>query len=71
MEEKEIIKNFNIYLEEYGIKQNEITFEDVNDYMQSIHFDIVNEAENFGDIEIIENEIEKIIYENFKIIIND
>jgi hypothetical protein len=69
-EVEEIIINFKEYLEETGTKENEITFEDVNDYITGLHFDIVDE---YGSIDavLVEEDIEKVIYENFNIIIND
>ena len=67
MNEKDLINNFKEFLEEYGIKENEITYEDLETYITSLHYDLIDEYENIEDIALIEEDIERIIYENFKI----
>ena len=61
----EVIKNFNEYLIENEIQ--EITVNDINNYILSLHYDILDDAENFNDIELIENDIEQVIYNNFDV----
>lgn len=69
--EKDVINDFKEYLNDYGIKETQITYEDVNDYLMGIYFDIFDNVESIEDAELIQDEIEKIIYENFNVYIND
>jgi len=65
----EVIKNFNEYLIENEIQ--EITVNDVNNYISSLYYDILDDAESFDDIELIENDIEQVIYNNFDVKIKE
>lgn len=71
MNEKDLINNFKEFLEEYEIKENEITYEDLETYITSLHYDLIDEYENIEDVALIEEDIEDLLHENFKIIIND
>jgi hypothetical protein len=64
-----IINDFKLFINENEIQ--EITVNDVNNYIMSLHYDIINEADSFNDIELIENDIEQVIYNNFDIKINN
>ena len=66
-EKEYIIKDFKMFLEELEIEENQITYEDVETYVTSLHYDLVNDCDNIEDVPIIEEQIENIICENFKI----
>ena len=67
VDEKVVINDFKNYLEEYDIKEAEISFQNVNDYLSSMYFDIFDNIESIEDMQLIEEEIENIIYNNFKV----
>lgn len=71
IKEIEVINEFRDYLDDYGIKETQITFEDVNDFLAGIYFDIFDNVESIEDLQLIETEIENIIYKNFNVYIND
>ena len=67
VDEKVVINDFKNYLEEYDIKEAEISFQDVNDYLSSMYFDIFDNIESIEDMQLIEERIENIIYHNFQV----
>ena len=67
VDEKVVINDFKNYLEEYDIKDAEISFQDVNDYLSSMYFDIFDNVESIEDMQLIEERIENIIYNNFQV----
>lgn len=67
VDEKVVINDFKNYLEEYDIKEAEISFQNVNDYLSSMYFDIFDNIESIEDMQLIEEEIENIIYNNFQV----
>lgn len=76
IEENEVINDFQNFLEEYEIDKNNINYENVNNYLQSCYFDVFDTIDSFEiDACIIKDEmleeIENIIYNNFKINMED
>jgi hypothetical protein len=66
-----IMQDFKLYLNENEIEINNITQDDISNYISSLHYDILDDVENFEDVELIENDIEQVIYNNFDIKINN
>lgn len=64
---KETIENFKKYLEEETIKEAEIKEDDIYNYFSCMHFDFMAELESIEDLQYIENIIENILKEEYKI----
>lgn len=65
--EAEIIENFREYLKCEDIDENNISFEDVNDYLMLMYFDFFDNIDTVEEREAVEEHIENIIYSNFNI----
>ena len=65
--EVEIIENFKEYLKGEDIDENNIFFEDVNDYLMLMYFDFFDNIDTVEEREAVEEHIENIIYSNFNI----
>lgn len=75
--EKEIINDFNNYLEAEAIEKNIIHFTNVNDYIMGCYYEAFDNINNVDNIDscILKDEIlvgiEFVIYENFNINIKE
>lgn len=75
--EKEIVKDFNDYLETEEIEKNTIHFSNVNDYIMGCYYETFDNINNIDNIDscILRDElltgIEYIIYKNFNINIKE
>lgn len=65
--EVEIIENFKEYLKGEDIDENNISFEDVNDYLMLMYFDFFDNVDTVEEREAVEEHIENTIYSNFNI----
>lgn len=59
------IQNFNEYIQENNIKN--IILNDINNFVISMHYDILNNCESIEDIQYIENIIANILKKEYKI----
>lgn len=67
VEENVVINDFKEYLEAEDIQEDNINFEDVNDYLMFMWYDFFDNIDTVEEREAVEEEIERIIYENFNI----
>ena len=67
IEENVVINDFKEYLEAEDIQENNINFEDVNNYLMFMWYDFFDNIDTVEEREVVEEEIERIIYENFNI----
>lgn len=67
VKKEDVIEDFTEYLKVEDININNISFEDVNDYLSLMYFDIFDNVDTIEDREAAEEEIEQIIYENFNV----
>ena len=67
IEENVVINDFKEYLEAEDIQEDNINFEDVNNYLMFMWYDFFDNIGTVEEREAVEEEIERIIYENFNI----
>lgn len=67
IEENVVINNFKDYLQAEDIDINNINFQDVNDYLMFMWYDFFDNIDTVEEREAAEEEIERIIYENFNV----
>lgn len=67
IEENVVINDFKEYLEAENIQEDNINFEDVNNYLMFMWYDFFDNIDTVEEREAAEEEIERIIYENFNV----
>ena len=67
IEENVVINYFKEYLEAEDIQEDNINFEDVNNYLMFMWYDFFDNIDTIEEREATEEEIERIIYENFNV----
>ena len=67
IEENVVINDFKEYLEAEDIQEDNINFEDVNNYLMFMWYDFFDNIDTIEEREATEEEIERIIYENFNV----
>ena len=67
IEENVVINDFKEHLEAEDIQEDNINFEDVNNYLMFMWYDFFDNIDTVEEREAVEEEIERIIYENFNI----
>lgn len=67
IEENVVINDFKEYLEAEDIREDNINFEDVNNYLMLMYFNFFDNVDTVEEREAVEEHIENIIYSNFNI----
>ena len=67
IEENVVINDFKDYLQAEDIDINNINFQDVNDYLMFMWYDFFDNIDTVEEREAAEEEIERVIYENFNV----